>query len=46
MTLCLKLSQTQVGLFSQNDLKLTKTFTLMLGVRYQMQTNIHDREQL
>jgi hypothetical protein len=38
-----KMSQTQVGLFTQNDLKLTRTFTLMLGARYQMQTNIHDR---
>ena len=38
-----EMSQTQVGFFSQNDLKLTKTFTLMLGGRYQGQTNIHDR---
>jgi hypothetical protein len=38
-----EMSQTQVGFFSQNDLKLTKTFTLMLGARYQAQTNIHDR---
>src|SRR6185369_9557531 len=38
-----KMSQTQVGFFSQNDLKLTRTFTLMLGARYQIQTNIHDR---
>jgi hypothetical protein len=36
-------SQTQFSLFSQNDFKLTKTFTLMLGARYQIQTNIHDR---
>jgi hypothetical protein len=41
-----KLSQTQIGLFSQNDLKLTKTFTLMLGVRYQMQTNTIDRNSV
>ncbi len=36
-------SQTQVALFSQNDIRLTNTFTLMLGFRYQMQTNLHDR---
>ena len=41
-----KLSQTQVAFFSQNDFKLTKTFTLMLGARYQMQTNIHDRNNV
>ena len=40
----IKLRQTQVGLFSQNDFKLTRTFTLMLGVRYQMQTNIYDKD--
>ena len=38
-----EMSQTQVALFSQNDFKLTNTFTLMLGVRYQVQTNIRDR---
>ena len=36
-------SQTQVALFSQNDFRLTNTFTLMLGARYQVQTNIRDR---
>jgi hypothetical protein len=41
-----EMSQTQVALFSQNDFKLTKTFTLMLGARYQIQTNIHDRNNL
>jgi len=40
----IKLRQTQIGLFSQNDIKFTKTFTLMLGLRYQMQTNIYDRD--
>src|SRR5260370_33491977 len=39
-----KLNLTQLSLFSQNDLKLTKTFTLMLGLRYQRQTNIYDRD--
>ena len=38
-----RISQTQVALFSQNDFKVSKTFTLMLGFRYQIQTNIHDR---
>jgi hypothetical protein len=41
-----EMSQTQVSLFSQNDFKLTNTFTLMLGVRYQMQTNIRDRNNV
>jgi hypothetical protein len=41
-----RLSQTQVALFSQNDFKLSRTFTLMLGARYQIQTNIHDRNQV
>ena len=36
-------SQTQVALFSQNDIRLTNTFTLMLGFRYQIQTNVRDR---
>ena len=38
-----EMSQTQVALFSQNDFRLTNTLTLMLGARYQAQTNIHDR---
>ena len=38
-----EMSQTQVALFSQNDFRLTNTFTLMLGARYQVQTNIRDR---
>src|SRR5207247_11320013 len=41
-----KMGQTQVGFFSQNDLKLTRTFTLMLGGRYQIQTNVHDRNNI
>jgi hypothetical protein len=41
-----RLSQTQIGLFSQNDFKLTRTFTLMLGVRYQIQTNARDRNSV
>jgi hypothetical protein len=41
-----RLSQTQVALFSQNDFKLSRTFTLMLGARYQIQTNIRDRNQV
>ena len=38
-----ELSRTQFSLFSQNDFRLANTFTLMLGVRYQGQTNISDR---
>ena len=41
-----RMSQTQVAFFSQNDFKLTNTFTLMLGARYQLQTNIHDRNNV
>ncbi len=37
-----EMSQTQVALFSQNDFRLSNTFTLMLGARYQVQTNIRD----
>ena len=40
-----KLNLTQLGLFSQNDLKLTRTFTLMLGLRYQRESKIYDRGQ-
>ncbi len=38
-----ELSRTQASFFSQNDFRLSNTFTLMLGVRYQVQTNINDR---
>jgi hypothetical protein len=38
----LELSQLQIGVFSQQDLRLTNRFTLMLGLRYQDQTNISD----
>jgi hypothetical protein len=41
-----RMSQTQLAFFSQNDLKLTRTFTLMLGGRYQIQTNIRDRNNV
>jgi hypothetical protein len=40
------LSQTQLAFFSQNDIKLTPTFTLMLGMRYFVQTNIRDRNNV
>jgi hypothetical protein len=36
-------SQTQAAFFWQNDFKLSNTFTLMLGARYQAQTNVRDR---
>ena len=41
-----EMSQRQTAFFSQNDFKLTRTFTLMLGARYQLQTNIHDRNNV
>jgi hypothetical protein len=41
-----EMSQTQISFFSQNDFKLTRTFTLMLGARYQRQTNIDDRNNV
>jgi TonB dependent receptor-like, beta-barrel len=40
-----KLNLTQLGWFSQNDLKLTKTFTLMLGLRYQRESDIYHKDQ-
>ncbi len=40
------LSQTQLVFFSQNDFRLTPTFTLMLGVRYFMQTDLTDRNNV
>ena len=41
-----KLNHTQASLFSQNDFRLSNTFTLMLGVRYQIQSNIRDRNNV
>jgi hypothetical protein len=41
-----EMSQIQLGVFSQNDFKLTNRFTVMLGLRYQVQTNIHDRDDI
>ncbi len=40
------MSQTHLALFSQNDFKLTPTFTLMLGIRYFVQTNLGDRNNV
>ena len=39
-------SQTKLAFFSQNDLKLSRTFTLLLGARYQWQTDIDDRNNI
>ena len=41
-----KMSQTHLVFFSQNDFNLTPTFTLMLGVRYFMQTDLTDRNNV
>jgi hypothetical protein len=38
-----KLNRTQVSVFSQNDFRLSNTFTLMLGLRYVGQTVVRDR---
>jgi len=40
------LSQTKLAFFSQNDLKLSRTFTLLLGARYQWQTDLDDRNNI
>ena len=40
------ISDTHLVFFSQNDLKLTPTFTLMLGIRYFVQTSISDRNNV
>jgi hypothetical protein len=39
----LKFNQTEIGMFMQNDLKLTPRLTFMYGLRYEVQTNISDR---
>ena len=39
----LDLSQFEIALIAQNDLKLTSRFTLMYGLRYEIQTNVTDR---
>jgi hypothetical protein len=38
----LEMSQLQIAFYTQNDLKLSDRFTLMLGLRYQDQTNMSD----
>jgi hypothetical protein len=40
------ISDTHLVLFSQNDFKLTPTFTLMLGIRYFVQTSVTDRNNV
>ena len=39
----LETSQLEVAAFAQNDFQLTPRFTLMLGLRYETQTNYDDR---
>jgi hypothetical protein len=41
-----EMSQTKVAFFSQNDFKLTKTFTLMVGTRFQYQTDLNDHNNI
>jgi hypothetical protein len=48
ITCCNRLFDTDLftgSLFSQNDIKMSKTFTLMLGMRYFYQTRIPDYNQ-
>jgi hypothetical protein len=42
----LETSQLEMGFFAQNDITLTPEFTLMLGLRYENQTNISDNNNL
>jgi hypothetical protein len=42
----LNLSQTQVAVFAQNDLRMTNRFTLNLGLRFNKQTNLNYRGSL
>ncbi len=42
----MELSQWDLGFFFQNDLKLTSRFTLMSGVRYEVQTNMSDHNNI
>jgi hypothetical protein len=37
-------SQAQVGVFLQDDLRLHKTFSLALGLRYEWQNNLKDKD--
>jgi hypothetical protein len=42
----LDLNQLQVGAFIQNDISITNRFSLYLGLRYETQSNMHDRNNL
>ncbi len=42
----LEFNQWEVAFFEQNDIKLTPRFTLMAGVRYEIQTNIKDHNNI
>ncbi len=42
----LNMSQLQIGLFSQNDVRVTNRFTLFMGMRYEAQTNLGDKFNL
>src|SRR5262245_5957448 len=39
----LNTNQFQMGLFSQNDIRITNRFTLFMGWRYEAQTNLQDK---
>ena len=40
------LTLTQIGLFIQNDLKVSPRFTLMMGLRYEAQSHLSDHNNL
>ena len=42
----LESSQSEFSLFLQNDVKLTPQLTLMYGARYDLQTNLHDHNNI
>lgn len=42
----LETSQSEFSLFLQNDVKMTPQFTLMYGARYDLQTNLHDHNNI
>jgi hypothetical protein len=42
----LAMSQFEVSIFTQNDFRVTPQLTLMLGARYEAQTNLRDRNNI
>ncbi len=42
----LEMSQLQIAAFLQNDLRMSNRFTLFLGLRYEAQTNLNDKNNV